>query len=107
MASKQLDADFNFAWPIAEIAVMGPESAVSVLHGDEIAEADNPQEVQQQKLEELRERFGNPWEAARMGYLDDVIRPEETRSRLRQALEVSLEGRGYRDDTVDHGNIPL
>lgn len=107
MASKQLDADFNFAWPIAEIAVMGPESAVSVLHGDEIAEADNPQEVQQQKLEELRERFGNPWEAARMGYLDDVIRPEDTRSRLRQALEVSLEGRGYRDDTVDHGNIPL
>jgi acetyl-CoA/propionyl-CoA carboxylase carboxyl transferase subunit len=107
MASKQLGADFNFAWPIAEIAVMGPESAVSVLHGDEIAEADNPQEVQQQKLEELRERFGNPWEAARMGYLDDVILPGETRSRLQEALEVALEGRQYRDDTVDHGNIPL
>ncbi|MFB6346050.1 MAG: acyl-CoA carboxylase subunit beta [bacterium] len=107
MASKQLGADFNFAWPIAEIAVMGPESAVRVIYGDEIEEADNPQEAHQEKLEEFRERFGNPWEAARMGYLDDVIKPEETRNRLLQALDVALKGRDYREDKIDHGNIPL
>lgn len=107
MASKQLGADFNYAWPIAEIAVMGPESAVRVLHGDEIEQASDPQKAHQEKLEELRDRFGNPWEAARMGYLDDVIRPEETRTRLLEALKIALKGREYRDDTIDHGNIPL
>jgi acetyl-CoA/propionyl-CoA carboxylase carboxyl transferase subunit len=107
MASKQIGADFNFAWPIAEIAVMGPESAVRVIHGNEIEQADDPQEMHQEKLAEMRQRFGNPWEAARMGYLDDVIQPEETRAKLKESLEIALQSRNYRSDRVKHGNIPL
>lgn len=107
MASKQIGADFNYAWPMAEVAVMGPASAVQVLHGEDIEEAENPKKVQREKLEEFRKRFGNPWEAAGRGYLDDVIRPEETRSRLLDALTIALNGRDHRDDRIDHGNIPL
>ncbi len=107
MASKQIGADFNFAWPIAEIAVMGPESAVRVLHGDEIKEAEDPQQVHQEKLAEMRERFGNPWKAAQMGYVDDVIRPVETRTQLKESLEIALESRNYPVEQVGHGNIPL
>lgn len=106
MASKHLGADFNFAWPMAELAVMGPESAVEILHGDEIQQAEDPQTARQEKLEDLRYRFGNPWEAARRGYLDDVIQVEESRSKLISALEIALNGRDD-DRRNPHGNIPL
>jgi acetyl-CoA/propionyl-CoA carboxylase carboxyl transferase subunit len=106
MASKHLGADFNFAWPMAELAVMGPESAVEILHGDDIQNAEDPQAKRQQKLEELRFRFGNPWEAARRGYLDDVIKADESRSRLINALDIAMNGRDD-DRRNPHGNIPL
>jgi len=106
MASKHLGADFNFAWPMAELAVMGPESAVEILHGDEIQQADDPQSARQQKLEDLRYRFGNPWEAARRGYIDDVIQASESRTKLLSALEIALEGSDD-DRRNPHGNIPL
>ncbi|MFB6355011.1 MAG: acyl-CoA carboxylase subunit beta [bacterium] len=107
MASKHVGADFNFAWPMAEIAVMGPESAVQILHGSDIESAENPREELQEKLENYRQQFGNPWEAARRGYIDDVVKPEETRTRLIDSLEIALESRDYGDSPPPHGNIPL
>lgn len=106
MGSKQLGADFNFAWPIAEIAVMGPENAVKVIHREEIFSADDTEEVLEKKRRQFQSYFGNPWEAARRGYIDDVIRPEETRDRLLNALEVALEKREY-SGSETHGNMPL
>ncbi|MCF8236041.1 MAG: acyl-CoA carboxylase subunit beta [Bacteroidales bacterium] len=89
MCSHHLRADFVFAWPTAEIAVMGPEGAANIIFRKEIMGAKNPDEVRKQKITEYKKKFANPYVAAAYGYIDAVIEPEETRKRLIHALEVS------------------
>ncbi len=89
MNSRHLRADFVFAWPTAEIAVMGPEGAANIVFRKEISEAENPEEVRQQKIQEYKEKFANPYVAAAQGYIDEVIEPRETRGRILHALQVS------------------
>ncbi len=89
MNSRHLRADFVFAWPTAEIAVMGPEGAANIVFRKEIAEAEDPEAMRQQKIQEYREKFANPYVAASKGYIDEVIEPEETRKMLLHALKVS------------------
>lgn len=106
MGSKHLRTDINFAYPTAEIAVMGPEGAVNILYRRELQNADNSEEVRQAKVEEYRDRFANPFDAAERGYIDDVIEPRETRPRLIRALRMLAN----KTDTMPrkkHGNIPL
>jgi acetyl-CoA carboxylase carboxyltransferase component len=91
MGSRHLRADFVFAWPLAEIAVMGPEGAANIIFRKEIMEAENPDEMRQQKVKEYKEKFANPYVAASKGYIDSVIAPEETRNILLHALEVSVD----------------
>ncbi len=106
MSSKHLGADANLAWPGAEIAVMGPEGAVNVLHRKELAAADEPEALRAQLVAAYRERFANPYVAAARGYLDAVIVPRETRPRLIAALQV-LRGKRQPRPARKHGNIPL
>jgi acetyl-CoA carboxylase carboxyltransferase component len=89
MSSRHLRADFVFAWPSAEIAVMGPEGAANIIFRKEIAAAEDPEAVRRQKVEEYKEKFANPYVAAAKGYIDTVIEPSETRKLLLHALEVS------------------
>lgn len=89
MNSRHLRADFVFAWPTAEIAVMGPEGAANIVFRKEISEAENPEEVRLQKIQEYKEKFANPYVAAAQGYIDEVIEPRETRGRILHALKVS------------------
>jgi len=89
MCSNHLRADFVFAWPTAEIAVMGPEGAANIIFRKEIMQAENPDEVRQQKIQEYKEKFANPYVAAAYGYVDAVIEPHETRHFLCRALEIS------------------
>jgi methylmalonyl-CoA decarboxylase subunit alpha len=89
MNSRHLRADFVFAWPTAEIAVMGPEGAANIVFRKEIMEAEDPEAMRQQKIEEYKEKFANPFVAAGKGYVDQVIEPTETRSMLLHALSVS------------------
>jgi acetyl-CoA carboxylase carboxyltransferase component len=89
MGSRHLRADFVFAWPTAEIAVMGPEGAANIIFRKEITTAANPDEVRRQKVEEYKEKFANPYVAASRGYVDSVIEPSETRKLLLHGLEVS------------------
>ena len=106
MGSKHLRADVNLAWPTAEIAVMGPDGAVGIIHRQEIATADNPEETKAQLVQEYRKRYATPYHAAGRGYIDDVIDPAETRPRVINALEMLRNKR----DTLPpkkHGNIPL
>jgi acetyl-CoA carboxylase carboxyltransferase component len=91
MGSRHLRADFVFAWPMAEVAVMGPEGAANIIFRKEIIEAENPNEMRQQKVKEYKEKFANPYVAASRGYIDSVIAPEETRNILLHAIEVSGE----------------
>ncbi len=106
MSSKHVRGDFNFAWPTAEIAVMGAEGAVNILYKDEIDKADDPKAERQRLIEEYRERFANPYIAAEKGYVDAVIEPAETRPRLIRALELCRTKRD-RNPPRKHGNIPL
>src|SRR5206468_10482139 len=95
MASKHIRADFNFAWPTAEIAVMGPEGAVEILYKREVAGAKDPaarDAIKAEKVAEFRARFANPYVAAERGYVDEVIEPRATRPRLIGALSL-LEGK--------------
>jgi propionyl-CoA carboxylase beta chain len=106
MGSKHLRTDVNFAYPTAEIAVMGPEGAVNVLYRRELQASSNSEEVRQSKIEEYRDRFANPFVAAERGYIDDVIEPHETRPRVIRALRMLAN----KTDTMPrkkHGNIPL
>jgi acetyl-CoA carboxylase carboxyltransferase component len=89
MNSRHLRADFVFAWPTAEIAVMGPEGAANIVFRKEIMEADDPEAMRLQKIEEYKQKFANPFVAASKGYVDEVIEPSETRSMLLHALSVS------------------
>lgn len=89
MCSHHLKADFVFAWPTAEIAVMGPEGAANIIFRKEITEAENPEEMRRKKIEEYKDKFANPYVAAAYGYVDAVIEPTETRHFLTHALEIS------------------
>jgi len=91
MCSSHLRADFVFAWPTAEIAVMGPEGAANIIFRNEIKNAENPEEMRKLKIKEYKEKFANPYVAAAYGYVDAVIEPAETRSMLIHALEISAE----------------
>jgi propionyl-CoA carboxylase beta chain len=106
MNSKHIRGDFNFAWPSAEIAVMGPKGAVEIIFKKEIAAADDPELALERKIEEYREKFANPFIAAERGYIDDVIEPRETRQRIIRAFEI-LENKVDRNPRKKHGNIPL
>jgi acetyl-CoA carboxylase carboxyltransferase component len=89
MASRHLRADFVFAWPTAEIAVMGPEGAANIIFRKEIMSSDNPEETRKKKVQEYKDKFANPYVAASRGYIDAVIEPRETRRILLHSLEVS------------------
>jgi acetyl-CoA carboxylase carboxyltransferase component len=89
MGSRHLRADFVFAWPSAEIAVMGPEGAANIIFRKEIQAAEDPEKMRQQKVQEYKEKFANPYVAASKGYIDAVIEPHETRAKILHALEVS------------------
>ena len=106
MSSKHIRADFNFAWPTAEIAVMGPEGAVSILHREELAKSKNPKALRDRLIREYRERFANPYIAAEKGFIDDVIEPAETRLRIVRAPELTRNKR-EKNPPKKHGNIPL
>jgi acetyl-CoA carboxylase carboxyltransferase component len=106
MSSKHLRGDVNLAWPGAEIAVMGPEGAVKVLHRKALAAADDPDALQSQLIDEYRQQFASPYVAAAQGYLDAVIAPRETRPRLIAALK-ALGGKRASLPPKRHSNIPL
>jgi propionyl-CoA carboxylase beta chain len=106
MASKHLGADFNFAWPTAEVAVMGPEGAANIIYRRELAGHDAPAERRQALMDDYRARFANPYVAAERGYIDDVIIPHETRPKLITALH-ALATKREPGPKRKHGNIPL
>ncbi len=106
MSSKHIRGDMNFAWPTAEIAVMGAEGAVNIIFRDEIARADDPEATRARLVAEYEAEFNNPYVAAARGYIDEVIRPSETRARLVRALEVLADKRDT-NPRKKHGNIPL
>ena len=108
MASKHIRTDANFAWPAAEIAVMGPEGAVNIVYKRELDKAPEAEreKLRQQKIAEFRERFANPFVAAERGYIDAVIEPAETRAKIITALR-SLENKKDVNPRKKHGNIPL
>jgi acetyl-CoA carboxylase carboxyltransferase component len=106
MASKHIRADFNFAWPTAEIAVMGPEGAVQIIFKREIEAAADKKAKEAELVAEYKRTFANPYKAAEMGYIDDVIEPHETRPRLVSALLAARNKREPRP-ARKHGNIPL
>jgi propionyl-CoA carboxylase beta chain len=106
MASKHLLADFNFAWPHAEIAVMGPEGAVNIIYRKDIANSPTPEQRRQKLIDDYKARFANPYTAAERGYVDDVIVPHETRPRVINALR-TLQTKRVEVPKRKHGNIPL
>ncbi|HZD56337.1 MAG TPA: acyl-CoA carboxylase subunit beta [Anaerolineales bacterium] len=106
MSSKHIRGDVNLAWPTAEIAVMGPDGAVSIIFRKELANAENPDDRKAELVAEYREKFANPYVAASRGYLDDVIEPRETRPRLINALEM-LSNKRDTNPPKKHGCIPL
>jgi propionyl-CoA carboxylase beta chain len=106
MNSKHIGADMNYAWPTAEIAVMGPRGAAEVIYRKEIQNSSDPAAVLMEKESHYRKTFANPFLAAKRGYIDDVIFPSETRMRLIRSLQV-LEGKRTGRPDRKHGNIPL
>ena len=117
MSSKHIRTDVNYAWPTAEIAVMGPEGAVNIVYKRELerasqmgkTEAERSQILERErnkKIEDFRDRFANPYVAAERGYIDAVIRPRETRKKLIDALEM-LDTKREKNPPRKHGNIPL
>jgi propionyl-CoA carboxylase beta chain len=106
MSSKHIRADFNFAWPTAEVAVMGPEGAVNIVFRRELEEAADPEARRAELIEDYRDRFANPLVVAERGYVDDVIEPRRTRPVLIEALETAKTKRERRPRRK-HGNIPL
>jgi propionyl-CoA carboxylase beta chain len=106
MCSKHIRADINFAWPSSELAVMGPDGAVNIIFRKEIQAADDPKKKAEELVSDYREKFANPYIAAQMGYIDDIIEPQDTRPRLVDALHTLLNKRETRP-AKKHGNIPL
>jgi len=108
MASKHIRTDANFAWPTAEIAVMGPEGAVNIVNKrelDKVPESER-EKLRQEKIAEFRDRFANPFVAAERGYIDAVIEPADTRARIITSLR-ALENKRDTNPRKKHGNIPL
>ena len=106
MNSKHIGADMNFAWPMAEIAVMGAQGAAEIIFRKEIKEAENPEAKLKEKVDEYTATFANPYRAANRGYIDEVIKPEDTRIKLMRAFEM-LENKVDKLPKKKHGNIPL
>jgi acetyl-CoA carboxylase carboxyltransferase component len=106
MCSRHLGADQVFAWPTAEIAVMGPEGAANIIFKKEIDEAANPAATRAEKIADYKKSFANPYKAAVRGYVDDVIDPSQTRARLVSALSMLL-GKRQTNPSKKHGNIPV
>ncbi|MDP6906781.1 MAG: acyl-CoA carboxylase subunit beta [Candidatus Thalassarchaeaceae archaeon] len=106
MCSKHIRSDYNVAWPSAELAVMGADGAVQIIHRRRIDAAGNPEQERQRLVDEYTERFANPYQAAAMGYIDDVIEPSQTRVKLVKALSMLLDKEETRP-ARKHGNIPL
>src|SRR5438874_270698 len=106
MSSKHIGGDFNYAWPTAEIAVMGPQAAVNIIFKREIAAAKDPAKKAEQLVEDYKEKFANPYIAAERGFLDDVIEPQETRPTLVRSLHL-LKDKQVERPRRRHGNIPL
>lgn len=106
MSSKHIRGDYNFAYPGAEIAVMGPEGAVNILYRRELASAEDPEAFKQEKVNEYKEKFANPYVATNLGYVDEIILPEETRPKLIMALR-RIVTKAEKNPPKKHGNIPL
>ena len=106
MSSKHLRGDINYAWPTAEIAVMGPSGAIEVLYGKEVAVSEDPAKFSAEKESEYREAFANPYNAAKYGYIDDVIEPRNTRFRIIRAL-AQLATKKLTNPAKKHDNLPL
>ena len=106
MSSKHIRTDVNFAWPSAEIAVMGPEGAVNILYKRELETAQDSAALRESKVAEFRSKFANPYVAASRGFIDEVIRPRQTRAKLISAL-TALETKRDKNPAKKHGNIPL
>jgi len=106
MASKHIRADVNFAYPTAEIAVMGPDGAVNIIFRKELVKSENPEKIKAELVADYRARFASPYKAAELGYIDEVIMPEETRPRVIKALEM-LKNKRDTNPPRKHGNIPL
>ena len=106
MGSKHIRTDFNFAYPTAEIAVMGPEGAVNILYRKELEASGDPEALRREKVKEFREKFANPYAAAERGFVDEIIEPRRTRPRIVQALRV-LRNKKDTNPPKKHGNIPL
>ncbi len=106
MASKHIRADLNFAWPTAEIAVMGAEGAVNILYRQQISQADDKLAARTEKIKEYQDKFASPYIAAEYGYIDEVIEPAQTRKKLIRGLKL-LENKRDTNPPKKHGNIPL
>ncbi|MBI4366698.1 MAG: methylmalonyl-CoA carboxyltransferase, partial [Deltaproteobacteria bacterium] len=106
MSSKHIRGDINFAYPMAEIAVMGPEGAVNIIFRKELAAANDPKKRLAELVAAYRTTFANPYKAAELGYLDAVIRPSQTRGKIIRALAL-LRGKREKNPPKKHGNIPL
>ena len=106
MASKHLRGDFNFAFPSAEIAVMGPDAAVNIIYRNELKNADNPQAERERLVAEYRDTFANPLRAASLGYVDAVLEPKDLRTRLVHSFSL-LEGKCLTNPPKKHSNLPL
>ena len=106
MASKHIRTDFNYAYPTAEIAVMGPEGAVNILYRRELAAAADPAALRAKLVAEYRERLANPFIAAERGFVDEIIHPRTTRAKLVAAL-ASCDNKRAKNPPKKHGNIPL
>jgi len=106
MCSKHIRADYNVAWPTAEIAVMGAEGAVNIIFRKELLNHESPEQKRSELVDAYRQKFASPYIAAERGYIDEVIEPKETRLRLIEALENTANKRDKRP-ARKHGNIPL
>jgi|TARA_B100001094_G_C18195120_1_gene810255 propionyl-CoA carboxylase beta chain len=106
MSSKHIRGDYNVAWPTGELAVMGADGAVEIIHRKRISSSRNSEQERQRLTEDFNEKFANPYTAAALGYLDDVIEPNQTRSKLCRALEMLMDKEELRP-ARKHGNIPL
>ena len=106
MASKHIRADVNLAFPTAEIAVMGPEGAVNIVYRREIQQAEDPAALRKAFVDEYKAKFANPYKAAELGFIDEVIHPRRLRARLFASLEL-LRDKRDKNPPRKHGNIPL
>lgn len=106
MSSKHIRGDLNYAWPGAEIAVMGAKGAIRILHRSELKRATDRASLEEEFTRDYRDRFSNPYIAAERGYIDEVIYPQETRERLIKGLEM-LTNKIQTNPEKKHGNLPL